>query len=339
MAVDDRAASSQPRLGGVDNRTAKYGHEIHERPFTVRGGKIRREAVDDGEPKSWGSVTDAFKNYVHDKKGLKKVFSGGIEPMSHRFSDQYARKKTGEIYGADRAIRRDYDNLRVALVTLKGYPWNENGHGRAPFDFLSELLESNNNVTSTFRRHFGRFARVTVLGAHKHGYPHVHHCLWIDSNESEDEIRLTLRSAVESHLRNSPVARREDHERGGGCIRIGTVDADADEPSWLGREAVSQLVGWGGVLDSTVGEMRFSSLLWASGRNQIRFGGDFRHFIEKSQDSAEGKDRGDFEGIQVESADGEIQTIPVDELDGGGGSPMVEVDGLPEELDPVSSEN
>lgn len=315
---------------------AQYGEEIHNRPFTVRGGKVREEAVEDGRPKRWGDVVDAFRNYIREKRKFKKKFSGGVEPVSHRFSDHYSRRMTGEIYGADREIRRDFENPKLCLVTLRGCWWGRNGQPRAPLDFLDDLLESNDNVVSTFRRNLEDFARVTVLGAHEHGYPHVHHALWVDCKDVED-LRLTLKSAVESHLHNCHVATRKRHPCDDGTIEIAEPDCDPDEVSWLAREVVSQLCGFNGVLDAPLGKQRFCALMWASEASQIRRGRTFNEYVERSQCPDKGDERGSFEGLQIEKSDGTTETIPPEELNGGNsGSHMTEADPLPDSLDPVS---
>lgn len=328
------------RQDATDAATTRYGNEIGERPVTIRGGKIRSEGVNaDGTPKTWHDAVDAFREYVRDKQRFKQRFSEGVEPMSHRFSDAYARSKCGRVYGADERIREEYDDPRLCLVTLTGHPWNDNGHSRCPVDFMDDLLESNDRVIGASRRHLDEYARVSVLGGHRHGHAHQHHCLWINTDKPEEELRLDLRSAVEAHLRNSPIARRKDHERGGGCIRIGYADADTDEPSWLAKEAVSQFVGWEGILDKPLGIQRFATALFLSGRQQFRPDDEFRRFVRESQDTEKSEDKGEFVGIEIERDDGTTDTIPAEELGGNPGNETETVEPLPDSLDPVSSSN
>ncbi|MFB6083863.1 MAG: hypothetical protein ABEJ94_06435 [Halorientalis sp.] len=324
--------SDSDRCSTDDGVTDVYGDDLGERPFTVRGEQVRAAAVrDDGWPRSWDGVVSQFRDYVFDQRQFSKQFTNSVEPMSHRFSEQYAREKTGEVYGADRELQTEYDDLHCALVTLRGNYWNDDNEGRAPLDFLNDLLASNSNVSAAFRRHVDHdFARLTVLGAHETGYPHIHHGLWIDGAVDTE----TLTPAVGAHVRNSPVAQANTHDPDGGTIRVWRPDV-SDERTSLASEMVSQFVGWDGILDAPQYEQRFAALLWASETRQYRPDDTFRAFIDKSQDDDHGDDPGGFEGLRVEGRGDEDDTvIPPSEITDGTVN-RVKAKSLPDDLDPT----
>lgn len=311
--------------------------EIWDRRVTVRERKLRSEAVDDRRrPRSVSDTNEALRDYLRDKNSMSIQFSNGdVEPTSHRFSDGYAKEKYGKVLGADREIIADADDLHCAIVTRRGYPWNADDDGRAPVDFLDDLLESNSNAMAAYRRHLGEHARVTTIKHHEHGYPHIHDHIWHFGEVDRDD----LKPALAAHVRNSPVARPEGHPVD-GAIRVWEADPRPPDgnPSRTPRTSLvhhcTKHLCWGGGLNQEPSKQRLMSALWVTGRYSTRFGSTFGEYVERSQDSAHADDRGEFVGVEL--ADG--STIDAEDMaDGGGGTTMVKarpwVD--PEDADPI----
>jgi len=310
--------------------------EIWDRRVTVREQRLRTEAVDDHRrPRTVSDTTDALRDYLHEKDQMSIQFSNGdTEPTSHRFSDAYAREKYGKVLGADREIIADADDLHCALVTRRGYPWNANNNGRAPVDFLEDLLASNTNVTAAYRRHLGEHARVTTIEHHEHGYPHIHDHIWHFGEVNRDDLKRPLAA----HVSNSPVARPEGHPIE-GAIRVWKADPRPPDsnPSRAARTSLvhhaTKHLCWGGGLNQEPAKERLMSALWVTGWQSTRFGSTFKEYIDRSQDSCQADNRGEFVGVEL--SDG--TTIDLDDMADSGGTTMVEarpwVD--PKDADPI----
>jgi len=309
--------------------------EIWDRPVTVRERELRTEALDHHRrPRSVSDTTDALRDYLHEKNQMSIQFENGdVEPTSHRFSDAYARQEYGKVVGGDREIIADVDDLHCALVTRRGYPWNADDEGRAPVDFLDDLLESNDNVMAAYRRHLGEHARITTIEHHEHGYPHVHDHLWVFGEIDRDD----LTPALGAHVRNSPVARPDGHPVD-GAIRVWEADPrppDGDSSraarTSLVHHATKHLC-WGGGLNQEPAKERLMSALWVTGLRSTRFGSTFREYVKRSQDSAYADDKGEFMGVEL--SDG--TTIDVDDMADSSGTTMVEARprGDPSVVDP-----
>lgn len=312
--------------------------QLWERPVTVREQKVRTEGVDERHrPRSVSEGVDAFDQYISEKNEMQLEFENGTKTTSHRFSDDYAREKYGEVIGADRAITADMESPHCAIVTRRGYPWNANGNGRAIVDFLDDLLESNDNVLSAYRRNLDEFARVTTIEHHEHGYPHVHDHIYHDGEID----RLDLASAVTSHVRNSLVAREKGHPLDGA---IRTWEADPHPPDGNPKNVPrTTLVGhitkslcWEGGLNQEPSKKRLLQALWLTGTASFRPDSTWRDYVNMSQDPELADDRGSFEGVRL--SDG--STIDSSELSGGGGGtdmvtarPEAATDPLPAELE------
>lgn len=357
---DDRATYSDT-TGYQDNSgtepffsdfVPEYGSELWERPLTLRGVKIREATIRESDfPMSLSHAQGEFALYIIDNKNVEQVYEHGSLPSSHRFTERYSRTKYGELAGVDRKLQEEFEDLYCAFITLRGNQYNTEDGFRCPVDHLSDLLESNKDVTSALGYYLDgrRYARLSVLGAHKQGYTHVHHGLWIEGKID----RETLDPVVDAHLRHCPIAFAKEHQYD-KAIRIWKADPDSDYDrsedvplTGLARDLGSHLPAIGGsVLDSEPSTQRFSTVLWASGRTQWRPSSSFREWVGKTQrayqraqsesdspssPSVTGNENGmgGFIGVRFEE-DGEIH-----ELKGGASEYMAEARTLPDELDPV----
>lgn len=115
----------------------------------------------------------------------------------------------------------------TALLTFAG--WRE-----FPIGLQLKLLE----VSSDARRKalsralddVDRWESLTVIGAYETGHAHIHVGLWLSEPVSESD----LRSVVESHVNNSPIAEPREHGKRAVTLREADPDSSRGLVSYLG---------------------------------------------------------------------------------------------------------
>lgn len=268
---------------------------------------LREEAVTaSGLPKEWGSVMDAFEEYIMKQNAASDTWESEkkVRPSTHRFTPEYAKKKEGKIRGGLRCIRDDTPDalpIYTVLLTRTGWPYDSDGNPAPPADFLDGLKQGRKSAHRRLRRtlddwgNVQTWGRVTVCEPHsegekRSGFPHAHDGLVVVGTREleQDELRRRLRSVIDTYVKANPFARPRDHGEGALTVMDGRRDGNVEG---LGAELTNNLVGYefdtsdsatplNGVSDAV---RRFSALMWVTGRSTVTFGKTFRKYVGLSQ--------------------------------------------------------
>jgi hypothetical protein len=210
-------------------------------------------------PKEWGSVTDAFEEYIMKQHAASDTWESekGVRPSTHRFTPQYAKEKEGKIRGGLRYIRDNTpDSLSIytVLLTRTGWPYDGDGNPAPPADFLLGLKQGRESAHKRLRRTLKdwgdvrTWARATVCEPHsegkrRSGFPHAHDGLVVvgTSDVEQDELRQLLRPVINTYVEANPFARQCDHSEGALTVMDGRSDGNVEG---LADELTNNLVGY-----------------------------------------------------------------------------------------------
>jgi hypothetical protein len=313
----------------------------------LRTEVLKGVCTDDGEhtvldprTETWSDGQDEFENWLREKRNYANAPWCDFD---HRFTRNWCCDKYAELGNVDRWCQQNFDNLHTVWMTLNGGKRNEGNGFRCGLDFMNEILASQEKVRARINTHLdNRFARFTVLGAHKHGYPHVHWGFYVEGHPSREPFMR----ALHAHLDNSPVA-VEAHHPPDDAISIEPANPDPqygqsnnDVPvTRLMREASRQLL-WPenegrDALDAPAYKRRFATLLWASQyTRQWRTGSTFDDICDDVQESwAEAQsdaDTDDDEDTEFDYSELDEPTNPAVKIDAH--------DGWDTSIDPLENE-
>lgn len=269
--------------------------------LSARGDVSLREAAiaPDGTAREWRTVAKSFDDYVAAQAAAAETWERekGIRAQSHRFTPDYARTKTGEIYGGLRFVAENSPPsvpLRTVMLTLTGWPYDDDGRPAPPVEFLAGLRDGHSSGLRRLRRRLDdaedvhQWGRVTVTEPHtgrRSGYPHCHVGVVVVG----DVRRTTLREAVDAYVDANPFARKRDH--GPQALTVQYADEDpVDAAESLAAELTNNLAGYefqntdGGPLsDIDDAVRRYAALMWVTGRQSHTKGTTFRKWVSLSQ--------------------------------------------------------
>jgi hypothetical protein len=299
----------------------------------LRTEVVKDVHTDDGEhtvidPRTvtWSDAQDAFEDYLQEKRNFANAPWCDFD---HRFTRDWCCNRYAELGNVDRWCQQNFNNLHTVWMTLNGDKRNDGGGWRCGLDFTNELLQSNGKVGTRINTHLdNRFARFTVLGAHKHGYPHVHWGFYVEGRPSREPFMR----ALHGHLNNSPVAVEAHHPDDAISIEQANPDSqydrsDTDVPvTRLMREASSQLL-WPDsgvdVSDAPAHKRRFATLLWASQYTyQWRTGDTFDKICDSEQEAwakrhSDAEDESETDGFDYSELDNPTNpAVKIDAHDG-----------------------
>lgn len=189
-----------------------------ELPCHQNSGAVLSKALDEhGRPPTWRNAVDGLR---YDMRGSR------ASPYSNRFSDEWGRRRWARLYRLDRDVRALFRNTYSALLTFAGTFRDDDGAALPPGVHLDLLQESRNARTAALRRALGdrEYRTVSVVGAYRSGYAHVHQGVWIEG----DIVESDLWPVVESHCRNCPVASLDAHKP--GAVRVEQASNTLDAP-------------------------------------------------------------------------------------------------------------
>ena len=271
-----------------------------EQVLTAHGtARLREECVtDEGHAKEWCAVTDEFEGYVMRQHAAADTWEEekGVRPSSHRFTPHKAHQYTGKIYGGLRHVRDETPTilpLRTVLITLEGWPYDSNGQPAPPVEFLDGLVRGRRETIGELREILDGHSDVYQWGycwvmepheGRRKGYPHCHIGVVVVGDVDRDELIPVRDTYVEAN----PYARPGDH--GPASLTIEDARHDPDVVDGLGAELTNNLVSYEfdlskrDIHDVPIAVRRFSALLWATGKQMVMFGKQFRTWIERSQD-------------------------------------------------------
>ena len=289
---------------------------IEDQYLTAREGiNLREEAVTvKGRARQWGDVVEEFQDYIWRQYQSAETWrqDKGVNPTSHRFTEDASKDRYGRTLGVDRAACELWgSDLTTVHVVRRARPFGVHGQPQPPADHLQDLLDANEAVYRAYSRHIEdnhglTYARLSVLEPHRNGYAHLHDGLWI---EDPDELLgdVDIMPAIDSHLDGVNQARPRNHGPDAVSVRHDPRGRDGEngldshrenavpESGALPRELCKYL---GGLVDyddsvnpsiprviqADRGPLRFYALLWATGKRQWRPDqSEFDRFVGMSQ--------------------------------------------------------
>jgi len=309
-----RFAPSLKVSNGVTSPLIDAESQTVRRPTTAEGpsqqrlsargaDSVREECVgDDGTAREWGSCVKAFEDYLMTEHAASQTWEDekGVRPTSHRFTPEYAVEKTGKIYGGLRYIRDqtpDTLDVQTVMVTRTGWPFDGDGRPAPPVEFLDGLIRGRKKFVRELRRTLDesddvtQWGRVSVREPHdgrRSGYPHAHDGIVVVTTLDPSETTSLIRPIVDGYVDANPFARPCDHEEGSLTVMSRNGD-ESDVAESLGAELTNNLVGYefdgpnplDGVDESV---RRFSSLMWATGKQTVTPDKSFKRWMSRSQD-------------------------------------------------------
>lgn len=291
--AQQQPGSSPSRLSKTNRAGPQNDRETAQRPssrsrrLTERDGvTLRSEAHDlgrlDGDRSlSWSAVTDRWREYIRDRRGVEAVFQNDVGDTvtgssPHRFSPEYADKQYAKLKDLERGISEEYGRrLHTAMLTFTASSTNDSHRPLPPADHLDGLLSSWDALTRSLSRSLEgrRYERLAILEPHQSGYLHVHMAVFVDGPVSAS----TFAPVIEAHVRNCDLAEWDAHDLDDDStisVRHAGADRAPDDDEQLDELAIylAEYLGTYGddPLEQPEHVQAANALLWATERQRWR---------------------------------------------------------------------